>query len=260
MKRIIKKVIAFLNRLAAEPPFRLFTRVLVQYTPTSMQIKARWDAVERPHYLMGVLRATDQAKLEGVPEIAVIEFGVSYGEGLLLLEKYAEAVEKETGIGIRIYGFDRGSGLPELSGDYRDHPDFYNRGDYPMNEDELRGKLSPRRVLFIGDVAETVPDFVSNYLKVPIGFVAIDLDLYTSTRDALIIFSQPGKNMLRRVALYFDELDLDFGFFDEPVQQPLQRRRIAVHDHFQGQDTVSVLVEEKGVRLAYIRADQIGAA
>ena len=57
-----------------------------------------------------------------------------------------------------------------------------------------------------------------------------------------------------------DELDLDFGIFDEPVQQPLQRRRIAVHDHFQGQDTVSVLVEEKGVRLAYIRADQIGAA
>ena len=206
----MQRVMSFLKRLAAEPPFRLLTRIIVKYTPTSARTKAMWDAVERPHYLMGLLRATDQAKVEGVPEIAAVEFGVSFGEGLLLLQEYAEMVEEETGIKIRIYGFDTDSGLPSGSGDYRDHPDFYQEGDYSTDMDALRRKLMSRTELILGDVSDTLPDFIENTQKVPIGFAAFDVDLYTATRDALKIFSIPGKSMLRRVPLYFDELDLDY--------------------------------------------------
>ncbi len=207
---LLRKIGRFIRRLAAEPPFRLITRILVKYAPTSMRTKALWDAVDRPHYLMGVLRATDQAKFEGATEISVCEFGVSYGEGLLLLQEYAAAVEQETGIKVWVYGFDCGTGLPQLTGDYRDHPDFYQEGDYPANPDNLRAKLTPRSQLILGDVADTVPEFVAKTQKAPIGFAAIDVDLYTSTRDSLQIFSLPDKKMLRRAYLYFDELDLDF--------------------------------------------------
>ena len=78
-----------------------------------------------------------------------------------------------------------------------------------MNEASLRDQLTTRTSLILGDVSQTVPEFLKTQ-RAPIGFVAIDVDLYTATRDALKILSLPGKKMLRRVPLYFDELDLDY--------------------------------------------------
>jgi hypothetical protein len=175
-----------------------------------MRTKAWWDAVERPHYLMGVLRAVDQAKRQGISEICVAEFGVAQGDGLFLLEKYAAAVERETGVSIQVYGFDTGTGLPDLCGDYRDHPDFYKVGDYPSAVDAIRSRLTSRTTLIIGDVRETVEGFVTETQKAPLGFVVIDVDFYISTMDALKVLSHPRRNVLHRVVLYFDELDLDF--------------------------------------------------
>ena len=210
MGTLQRKLQTFLGRLAAEPPFRLFSRSLVQHFGRSMRTKALWDAVERPHYLMGMLRAVDQAKRQRVPEICVAEFGVAQGDGLFLLEKYAEAVERETTTRIRVYGFDTGTGLPELSGDYRDHPDFYRVGDYPSAVESIRSKLTDRTSLIVGNVAGTVERFVEQDQQVPLGFAVIDVDFYTSTRDALKILSHPQRKLLHRVALYFDELDLDY--------------------------------------------------
>jgi len=204
------KISGFLNRLFAEPPFRLFSRTLVKHFARSLYAKARWDAVERPHYLMGVLRAVDQAKRQGITEICVAEFGVAQGAGLFLLEKYADAVEHETGVKIRVYGFDTGKGLPTLSGDYRDHPDIYTVGDYPSVIDAIKSRLTSRTTLIVGDVRNTVEGFVTETQKAPLGFASIDVDFYTSTRDALRILSHSRRNILHRVVLYFDELDLDY--------------------------------------------------
>lgn len=196
--------------MCAEPPFRLIARAFVKRFSKSILTKEWWDAVDRPHYLMGVIRASDQARRQGVPEICVAEFGVARGEGLLCLQQYAEAVERETGIRIQVFGFDTGQGLPEMCGDYRDHPDFYQVGDYPAEMDELRGKLTSRTTLVIGELRDTIQRFMSEQQNAPLGFAAIDVDFYTSTRDALQILSHSQRKILNRVFLYFDELDLHY--------------------------------------------------
>jgi hypothetical protein len=154
-----------------------------------------------------MLRAADQAKSQGVQEVGVVEFGVARGTGLLEMQKYADMVEKETGVRILVYGFDSGSGLPDFCGDYREHPEIWAPGDFPMDEVRLRRELSDRTQLVLGNVKDTVPEFVQSQQKCPIGFIAIDVDLFTSTRDALKILSEPGKSVLQRVILYFDDTE-----------------------------------------------------
>lgn len=195
------------HRLAAEPPFRLLTRSAVKYFSRRVRTRAKWDVAERPHYLLGVLRASDQAKESGVSEISVAEFGVAGGAGLLCLQEYAEQVERETGVRIRVYGFDTGAGLPELSGDYRDHPEIWSPGDYPMDQRALERRLSQRAELVLGNIRDTVPAFVRDRLRAPIGFVAIDVDLYTSTRDVLRILSLSERRTLIRVVIYLDDAE-----------------------------------------------------
>jgi hypothetical protein len=195
-----------LKCLMREPPFRSLFWALFRLAPVSLRLKAEWSATQRPQYLVGLLEAADQAIRQGVPEIAAIEFGVASGRGLLILEKHAASVEQETGVRIRVFGFDTGQGHPELIGDHRDHPDRWRAGDYPMDEASLRLRLGDRTTLLIGNVSQTVPAFVSNKDNPPVGFAAFDMDLYSSTREALKLFADPKRRMLHRVPLYFDDI------------------------------------------------------
>ena len=208
---MIEKVKSFGTRLAQEPPLRLFSRFLVKSFATSIRTKAQWDAVARPHYLVGLLAGADQAVREGVPEICAIEFGVAQGKGLLALQEYAEAIERETGIKIKVYGFDSGVGLPSVCEDYRDHPDQWRDGDYRMDEGFLRSRLTARTELILGDVRETIPSFVGETQRSPVGFLAMDLDLYSSTIAAFQVLCLPSKKMLRRVPMYFDDVRFFFN-------------------------------------------------
>ena len=61
---------------------------------------------ERPYYAHCVWNAAVLGKRLGYEAISVAEFGVSGGNGLVLLEKYATEVSRELGIGIEVYGFD----------------------------------------------------------------------------------------------------------------------------------------------------------
>jgi hypothetical protein len=204
-------LVGALKRLSEEPPFRLLTRAIIKRTPMNIRTKARWDAVARPQYLAGILGGVDQARREGASKISVVEFGVAGGNGLVLLQEYAAVVERETGIGISVYGFDAGSGLPALCGDYRDHPDQWRPSDYRMDEQALRRRLSSRTTLVIGDIKTTLPAFIAGRQAPPLGFVSVDVDLYSSTVDTLKVFTQPGKCMLRRVPMYFDDTDFVFN-------------------------------------------------
>jgi hypothetical protein len=76
-----------------------------------------------------------------------------------------------------------------------------------MDERKLRARLH-RADLRLGDVAQTVRELMSSDFA-PIGFVANDLDLYTSTRDSLAIFEAKPERLLPRVTMYFDDL---FGY------------------------------------------------
>lgn len=192
---------------------------LLHVISPSVKTRARWAVSKRPAYLLGVVTAAEEAIKQGLHQISVIEFGVAGGEGLLVLQKEAAAVEKELGVEIKVFGFDAGGGLPRLIGDYRDHPDVYRSGDYPMDESALRAQLTSRTMLILGNVAETVPGFFDNYDPPPIGFVSFDLDFYSSTRDALKIFTLPNKRMLRQVPLYFDDINRlhNHKFAGEPL-------------------------------------------
>jgi hypothetical protein len=229
----LEKLKLFGGRLAQEPPIRLFSRYFVKNFAKSIRTKARWDAVARPHYLTGLLTAADQALREQAPEICAMEFGVAQGNGLLALQEYAAAVEKETGVRILVYGFDSGEGIPDGCDDYRDHPDQWITGDYRMDEAKLRSQLTSRTDLVLGDVEKTVPKFVAEIQKAPIGFLAMDLDLYSSTMAAFRVLSLPKKKMLRRVPMYFDDVRF---FFNHKFAGEL----LAIDEFNQIQDDVKI--------------------
>jgi hypothetical protein len=195
-----------LNRVVKEPPLRLLVKFLVRAVPVPIRIKADWDAVPRPPYLVGVLQAADQAAIQGIREISAIEFGVGGGEGLVALQEVSEAVERETGVRIAVYGFDTGKGLPDTAGNPRDHPDRWRLGDFPMDYAALSRRLTDRTKLILGDVADTVPAFIRKTEHPPIGFISVDLDLHSSTSHALRVFTLPDSPMLLHVPMYFDDI------------------------------------------------------
>lgn len=197
------------EKVLKEPPLRLLVKGLYGVLPVSVSTRALWDISARPNYLSGVLLAARQARDEGIPAISVIEFGVAGGNGLVAMQNEAEAVERETGVQIKVFGFDNGpGGLPDFIGDHRDHPDAWHPGDYPMDEARLRARLAPRTTLILGNVRDTVPAFVREANAPPVGFISVDVDLYSSTMQALQIFTLPGRKLLMRTFIYFDDVEL----------------------------------------------------
>lgn len=207
--RIAGRLVGWTAAISREPPIRQLSRMVVKALPFSVRTKAAWDVVARPHYLIGVLAAADEAQRQDRRDVSVIEFGVAGGNGLLALQKYAAEVERESGVTIRVFGFDSGHGLPEPYADYRDHIDHYRAGDYPMDPDRLRPLLASRTELILGDIRETVSTFAAMEHP-PVGFMAVDVDFYSSTTHALTLLSAPSRNTLPRTYLYFDDTD-DFA-------------------------------------------------
>jgi hypothetical protein len=155
----------------------------------------------RPHYGYGMFEAARLASRLDYDRMTVIEFGVATGGGLLAMEQLAAAIEPMQNIKIDVVGFDSGAGLPPPR-DYRDVPHFWGGGDYRMDQAALRAKLQ-RAQLVIGDVTETIKQFRP---PAPIGFIAFDLDYYSSTVEAFKIFDLPFSSRLPRVFCYFDDI------------------------------------------------------
>ena len=167
--------------------------------------KVEWDLIVRPHYAYGVLHAAEQARIAGLSAVTVIEFGVAKGERLLNLCDLAKKTEQCTGIRIEVVGFDSGMGMPEPL-DYRDHPELYSLGDFPMDQEKLKRALPAGAELKIGALSETLDAFLAER-HAPVGFAAIDVDYYSSTRDALRLFADADVSKYVAVPLlYFDDI------------------------------------------------------
>jgi hypothetical protein len=145
-----------------------------------------------------------QAKALGIGAISVYEFGVGWGAGLLALEQVAELVERDTSVSIHVYGFDTGTGMPEPV-DYRDLPHVWQPTFFQMDVEKLEASLT-RAKLVLGDVRETVPEFVEAKGYAPVGFVAIDVDYYSSAVAVLRLFESHEKFLLPRVYCYLDDI------------------------------------------------------
>ncbi len=184
-------------------PLRMRQKRLRRDPHAPINEKVAYDALERPNYAYGVLRAAEQAKALGINHISAIEFGCAGGNGLLALEHIAEEVTRATGVNVDVYGFDIGEGLPKPL-DYRDLPYAWKSEQFKMDIPKLKSRLRFAR-LVIGDVKDTVTEFCRRDDIAPIGFISFDLDYYTSTIAAFEIFGCRNRYLLPRLYCYFDD-------------------------------------------------------
>jgi hypothetical protein len=176
------------------------------------QRKLDYGTIDRAHYGHCMLQSAMLARKLGHSRISCIEFGVAGGAGLVAMERHAEAVHAETGVEVVVFGFDTGKGMPAPQ-DYRDLPYLFQPGYFAMDVPKLKARLNSAK-LILGDVAQTVRGFAEQENPPPIGFIAFDLDYYSSTLTALKIFETSHRYVLPRVACYFDDMvgDIDWAY------------------------------------------------
>lgn len=204
-RRVWRRV--FTERLAEPVHLNLLSLLVLVFG--SYRSKIEWDLVVRQQYAFGVLEAADIARANGLDAVTVVEMGVASGAGLMNLALIAARVSKETGIRFEVHGFDSGTGMPPPV-DYRDHPDLYAQGDFAMNPGALRDMLPPGTELYLGPLSSTIPRLLERVRpSAPIGFVALDVDYWSSTAEALELLKGEPEQYLPRTPVYVDDIALD---------------------------------------------------
>jgi hypothetical protein len=170
--------------------------------------KTAFDLVVRRQHAYGLLKAADDAKARGLREVTVVELGVASGTGLLNICEIGRRVTEETGIGFRVVGFDTGEGMPPPT-DYRDHPELYKEGWFPMDREALERSLPANAEIHFGPIGETIGSFAERLgPEAPLAFTTLDVDFYSSSKDALGLFEGRADAYLPYVTLYVDDLAL----------------------------------------------------
>src|SRR5262249_34043420 len=142
-----------------------------------------------------------------------IEFGVANGAGLLNLCHISEMVRKEIGVEFEIVGFDSGEGMPPAR-DYRDHPEKYFGGDFPVvDKKKLLEKLPANARIIFGNIKDALGHF-EREIHAPIGVICVDVDYYWSTKESLEVLLLERDKYLPMVYMYFDDVqDIDHNEF-----------------------------------------------
>jgi hypothetical protein len=176
----------------------------------SYRLRVAFDLVVRQQYAFPILFAADAALRHGYKRVTLVELGVASGAGLMNMCRIAERTTKATGVEFRIVGFDGGKGMPEAV-DYRDLPEHFQQGDFPMVDFAgLKRALPGNCELILGDVAQTVPAFMASLgADAPLGFVAVDVDYYSATKAAMPILQGPSEHYLPMVPVYLDDIGVD---------------------------------------------------
>lgn len=216
IKRVLRKLAYLLTRVSERhPPVpRQPDKQECEFAhqwlnPLYSRLIARDRQLLKPSYLWGMIQAAYVASNIGIPRISAIEFGVAGGNGLVAMERAAEFLEEFFKLRIDVYGFDSGRGLPRPQ-DYRDLPNLWSAGAYPMDEPKLRARLN-RAQLYIGLVKDTLPEFLASS-PAPVGFISFDLDQYTSTVEAFLTLEADPALLMPRVYCHFDDiLGLTYG-------------------------------------------------
>jgi len=193
----------------ATEPIHLNLLSLIVAVFGSYRAKVDFDLIIRQQYAFPILYAADAAIKYGLKSITLIEFGVASGAGILNMCQIAERTRRATGIDFHVFGFDTGKGMPPAI-DYRDLPEVFQEGDFPMDFDKLLRSLPDFARLVIGDIEETIPSFLTSLTSdAPVGFVAIDTDYYSSTKKALRVLNGEASIYLRVLPIYLDDIAVD---------------------------------------------------
>ncbi len=183
------------------------------FRPLAQKLRAgRYVDVGRAHYVQTLLYGVAQAWCMGIDRISALEFGVYKGAGLIDLHKAATVLEGEVGVKTDIYGFDTfGGGLGKPQG-HRDHPEIWYENQFELPNPTKVRKAMPEGVeLVVGDVAETVAEFRKRQIA-PIGFVAIDVDYYTSTPPCLDVFRGDAEKYVPVVPMHVNDIEVNLVF------------------------------------------------
>lgn len=174
--------------------------------------KEFYGQIKRPNYTYGMLRAADTALFFGHKGVTACEFGVASGRGLLNMIEVSELIQAETGVKFRIVGFDTGAGLPAVQG-YKDHPELWSGGDFAMGDtNALKAKIAGKAELILGNIDDTIKDFVSTLnADSPLGFVSIDVDIYSGTVSALRGLNGNVNCYLPAISFYLDDVSSYFS-------------------------------------------------
>jgi hypothetical protein len=190
----------------ATEPLHLNALSLLIAVVGSTRAKILFDVLPRQQHAYGILRAADEAAARGLPGVTVVELGVGGGAGLMNLCELARRIAKLTGIEISVVGFDTGVGMPPPQ-DYRDHPELYQSGWFPMDQQKLKAGLPGFGRLILGPVEETVPRFLEELsVRSPIGFVTLDVDYYSSSVHALKLLLGRADGYLPVFPMYVDDI------------------------------------------------------
>jgi hypothetical protein len=174
--------------------------------------KESYGLIPRPSYAYGILRAADLARFLGKRAVTVCEFGVATGNGLMSMVELAGQIRAVTGVEVRVVGLDTGEGLPAV-GDYRDHPELWSTGDFAMtNKEELRKRVGGKAELIFGDIKDTVDGFAASLDEsAPLGFMSIDVDIYSGAKSALRSLLGRPELYTPAVSIYCDDVSFFFA-------------------------------------------------
>lgn len=207
--REVANINLLLRNVFREPPVRLLVRAALM-NPVARRYAFEWaalfDALQYPFYAVGLQTACKYACLASAEGFTAIEFGVAGGNGLVKLSEYAARMSQRTGLKIKVVGFDSGRGLPRGTG-YRDVPWLWNPGDFPCSVDKLRTMLPAETELVTGQIENTLPRWFEEKPRLPVGFVSMDVDYYSST--AMICETLGDLDvccLLPFVSFYFDDV------------------------------------------------------
>lgn len=151
----------------------------------------------RADIFTAICLATAQSISWGKEGTSLIELGVRNGTGLSFIIKVCKFLTDRIETKYNIYGFDTFDGMPKLEDGYKDHKEIWKEGQYKpdISYEEITKNFKEKATLIKGNVKDTISEFLDNLdIEYPIGFISLDLDLYSSTKSGLKILTDTNPN------------------------------------------------------------------
>ena len=230
-----------INLLRSRMPYPLHLNFIsmVSFLFGNVSARVKYDNYRLAHYAYGVFEGARRAKLLGHPEISVVEFGVANGRGLMAMALYAKKVAQHFNIKINVLGFDSGVGMPQARG-YKDHPEIYATGDFPLQDREKLLSILPANSQLI--ILDLINSDWTEHLKHPLAFMSVDVDYYSSTIAVLENLSGIKSDMLLpNTLIYFDDIQL-------PNHNPYQGELLAIEEFNAGNQLRKIVSHSKVLR------------
>ncbi len=165
---------------------------------------------KRPDICTAICLATAQSICWGKKGVTLVELGVFKGAGLKFITQIVEYITKKIKMEYRVYGFDSFEGLQDFEG-YKDHHEIWEPNQYKyVAYDKMVEKFNGRAVIIKGNVQDTVKEFLVDHMDMdyPIGFISLDLDLYSATKAGLKIMEDADPNKyIPTVLMVVDDQD-----------------------------------------------------